>query len=191
MAAITSIAALCCLYGCGNRQTTDTGIPRPVAYPRPVIYDPLYTSAGLPADFEVNASATVTDAGKSATSENQPVWVDITYPAYGATLHCTFTPVDDEASREKAMDNRLERMALNVGDNMAEQTELTSPGGFTTIILSTMGRTLTPLQFLSVGDCWVISGAMRFHAEAVETDSVRPLIDAVKTDIIHAAENIR
>lgn len=176
-----------------TEQTAGTdnaiGVPLPWAYPRVSLYDTAYINTELPMGFQVNANALITDVKHPDSNTNNRL-IDITYPAYGLTMHCTFIPVDD-SSRDEITSGRLERMALNVGYNYAEQTELTSPNGSTTIILNTMGRTLTPLQFISVGRDWIISGAAKFAADSVSADSVRPLVEAVKTDIIHAARNLQ
>ena len=81
-------------------------------------------------------------------------------------------------------------MALNIGLNYAEQTELIAPSGCSTLIFNTKGRSLTPLQFLSVGEKWIISGAAKFAADSVNPDSVRPLLEAVQSDIIYAAKRL-
>lgn len=178
------------LFSCSGHDSGPTAIPRRQAYPRIQLYDTIYTASGLPAEFETNRSATVirNNPGKSDAG---PVWIDISYPVYGATLSCTFTPVADDKSRQAVIDNRLERMSLNLGDRYAEQTEMMSEGGYSTIILDAKGTTVTPLQFLSAGRQWVISGAMYFSRESINADSVRPAIDAVKNDIIHAAKRLR
>ena len=165
------------------------GVPRPTAYPRTSLYDTTYCDVKLPMGFLVNTNALISNPEqKSSDSGNQ--WVDISYPAYSLTLHCTFIPVNN-STRDEITAGRLERMTLNIGYNYAEQTELTSPDGCNTIIFNTMGRSLTPLQFLSVGDDWVISGGAKFSADSVNADSIRPIIEAVKTDIIYAAKRLR
>lgn len=178
------------LSSCSGHDSGSTAIPRRQAYPRIQLYDTLYTDSGLPAGFETNSSATVI-RDNSGKSDAGPVWIDISYPAYEATVSCTFTPLADDRSRQAVIDNRLERMSLNLGDRYAEQTEMMSDGGYSTIILDSKGTTVTPLQFLSAGRQWVISGAMYFNRESVNADSVRPAIDAVKNDIIHAAKRLR
>lgn len=107
-------------------------------------------------------------------------------------MHCTFTPVDQK-SRVTVRDNRTERMALNLGDNRAERTDLTSANGqYRTTILSTVSHTLTPVQFLSEGPDWIISGALSMdHATQSDPDSIRPIIHAVTADIIHAARHLK
>ncbi len=177
-----------CAHGSGGDSVA---VPRPVAYPRPVLYDAVYrSSSGLPCGFEVNASAEVCDDVANVSRPGaDAVWADIGYPAYGAVLRCTFTPVDD-AGRRVVADNRVERMAMNLGDNAAAQTDVSSPAGYTGIILTSLGATITPLQFLSVGDRWVVSGALEMPAAVTSIDSVRPMIEAVKADMIHALANL-
>lgn len=178
------------LSACSDHDNGSAAIPRRQAYPRIRLYDTLYAASGLPAGFETNSSAAVIH-NQAGESGSKPVWIDITYPAYEATVSCTFTPVTDDKSRQAVIENRLERMSLNLGDRYAEQTEMMSEGGFSTIILDAKGSAVTPLQFLSAGQQWVISGAMYFNRENVNADSVRPAIDAVKNDIIHAAKRLR
>ncbi len=54
----------------------------------------------------------------------------------------------------------------------------------------TGAETPTPVQFLSIGRDWAVSGALRFSAERVATDSVMPILEAVRADLIHAAKNL-
>lgn len=171
----------------------NTAIPRPSAYPRLTLYDTTYVDAAVaPPHFEVNASAIAKKITSTTSDNNNNVWLDVIYPAYKATLHCTFTPVDS-ISRIRVTDNRAERMALNIGDNEAEQTEITNPNGYVSIVLTASGPTLTPVQFLSAGSDWVISGALELNdvPSAAALDSIRPMIDAVKTDVIHTMRNLK
>ncbi len=187
------LGALALMTACGNRsdsQTAEGYIARPRAYPRAQLYDTVYTDSGLPSGFLINVGAKAIDVTPPEnTQRSTGQWIDIRYPAYGATLHCTFTPVTD-TNRNDVASNRMERMMLNIGDNFADQTELSSAGGFHSTILMTGAETPTPVQFLSIGRDWVVSGALRFSAERVATDSVMPILEAVRADLIHAAKNL-
>lgn len=180
-------------FGCTGGKESGNVIARPTAYPRIEIYDSVYCANDLPAGFEVNSSAIVSDvtpADKNGPAD--PRWIDILYPRYGATLHCTFIPVDSTGNkRNELLANRNERMMLNLGDNFAEQTELRSADGGETLILTTMGKTLTPVQFLSTTPRWVISGGLQFHDPEIKADSVAPIINAVRSDLIHAGRNLK
>lgn len=166
-----------------------------MAYPRPVIYDTVYAAApDMPVKFEVNARASLESPSVSGTAPAGTHWLNIGYPDYGATLFCTFTPVSSDADRSKVVGNRMERMMMNLGDNYATQTEVASPDGYSSVIISSLGQTLTPVQFVSQGRRWVISGALQFNTPAdapIRPDSVKPYIDAVTADLIHAARILK
>lgn len=168
-------------------------VARPTAYPRLAVYDSIYTDCGLPAGFEVNAGATAVNVTpEDKKRESETIWIDIKYPAYGATLHCTFIPVEPTGEkRDQMLANRHERMMLNLGDNFGRQTELQSEAGAETLILTTTGQTLTPVQFLSASERWIVSGGLQFADGNVKADSIAPLINAVQRDIIHAARRLR
>lgn len=182
--------ALTLLWSCSHNDS-DAVVARPTAYPRLPVYDSVYTDCGLPGGFEVNSNATVTDITPS-DRQHDSKWVDIHYPAYNATLHLTFTPLDSAvAERDRLLAARHERMMLNLGDNTADLTELRSPSGAETIVVKTLGRTLTPVQFISAGHEWMISGGVQFAGENLRSDSIAPLIHAVERDIFHSARRLK
>ncbi len=186
--ALLSAAFACCRSG---EVRQDGAVPRPPAYPRLQLYDTLYVDAGLPAGFVVNAGAAVADVTpEEKTGPEAPRWIDISYPVYGAVMHCSFIPVDD-ASAEAVAANRYERMMMNLGDNFAEQTEIESPGGYRTQVVITAGPTMTPVQFLSCGRDWVINGALTFDREIHSADSVMPVLEAVRHDMIYASRLLK
>lgn len=186
---LATLTALTCACA---RQQSDNAIPRPTAYPRVRLYDTVYVAPpDLPAGFQVNAAAVTSTPSDHPAADRSPIWLDITYPAYKATLHCTFTPVD-AASHADVIANRTQRMSLNLGDNRAEQTDLISASGaYRTSILTTAGRTLTPVQFLSEGQEWIISGALQMHIPNATPDSILPIVRAVTADIIHSAHHLK
>lgn len=169
-------------------------VPRPVAFPRPALHDSTFTlPEAFPVPLKINAEAIVSypkGSPEASPDGRRTLWADITYPLYGATIHCTFTPVD--ASNKSAVtDNRLQRMALNIPDGAeAEQTDIAGRSGrYLTLLLEARSPSVTPLQFLSVGPDWIVSGAVRYDdaSRPSSADSVAPVIDALRRDLIHAA----
>lgn len=164
-------------------------VPKPEAYPRIALYDTAYTVVkNLPVVFEINDSAKF--AGPRQR-EDGTVWLDVAYPAYHGVLNLTFTSVGDSLRRDEVMANRVERMSLNLAGHLAEEITLESPGGFRTLILVSRSPSLIPVQILSVGSRWAVSGAFTFTRLPDSADSVRPVIDAVTDDLIHAAKMMR
>ena len=175
------------LAACGGGGNDSISVPRPEAFVRITLYDSVYSSLdSLPVRFDVNAATVSTVSHRSP----RDIWADVAYPAYRGVLHVTFTRVTDDSSRMKTVDNRTERMALNLGANRAEQIVLDSPGGFSTSILLSRSGGLMPVQFLSVGKEWVVSGAFTFNTPSEKADSIQPVVQALKSDIIHLSQTI-
>lgn len=174
------------LYACSGQTPRDkTPVPRPEAWPRIAIYDSTYqTVDSLPVIFEANSSAKI--------EHTQPGWVNINYPAYAATIYLTVTQTNP-AEIEKVVDNRLERMALNISENAdARQEHFVSPE-FESLMLVSPGTRSTPLQFVATDRrSTVISGTAFFHnaGQITSTDSVAPVIESLKRDLVHALNNL-
>lgn len=180
-----SVALLLFVPGCSHKS--DTPVPRPVAYPRIEIYDSVFTPVPyLPLHFELSRHATITRDSSHAGS----LWINALYPAYGATIHFTLTPVNP-ATAAAVVDNRTERMSLNSGGHPTEITQLIAPSGFSSRILVTPAGSLTPVQFISVSPQWVVSGALYLPGADSNPDSVAPIVNAVYRDLIHTAKTIR
>lgn len=188
---LLAIALSVIFSDCSGCSSESVAVPRPVAFPRQRLYDTLRSAVAeaAPVRFYANSSAIVSCPSQGVGSGR---WLNISYPLYRAVLYCTFTPVTD-ADRSDVIDNRLERMGLNVGDLPAQLVSLDSPGGFNSRLLVAPAECVTPLQFLSTdGKGWVISGALYFDdkAHAVAADSIAPVVDAVKDDILYALSRL-
>lgn len=171
------------ISGCSGHSDTPT--PRPVAYPRlsvaPETYHPI-NAAGV--SLEINDAAV-----DSLYARQSSTWLNITYPAYcnGSVIYCTITPTS-QSEIDRVIDNRLERIALNLGGSPAEVTNLQSPAGWDCRIVKALSPIVTPLQFIASGNEKVITGAYYISAPG---DSVAPLIDAVERDIIHLLKTLK
>lgn len=188
---LLAVAVSVVFSDCSGGNTGRVAVPRPAAYPRPWLYDTLRRAVpeAAPLLFYANAGATVI---RPSGGNGDGLWLNIAYPRYNATVYCTFTPVSD-ADRDEVIENRLERMGLNAGGLPSEVLTLDSPGGFHSQLLVTPAESVTPLQFLSTdGDGWVVSGAVYLdHApRAATADSIAPVIDAVKTDLLYALKQL-
>lgn len=179
------LAAFCPLWCACGSAGSERHVPKPEAFARIALYDTVYSPVDfLPVRFEANTQA----ACSLVRRDERVVWADVAYPAYRGVINVTFTHVADSSERSDVAVNRAERMALNLGDARAEEVTLTSPGGFHTTILAARSASLMPVQFLSVGEEWVVSGAFSLDSRPRSVDSVKPVVDAVTNDLIHAAQ---
>ncbi|MBQ9077282.1 MAG: hypothetical protein IJY31_05505 [Muribaculaceae bacterium] len=177
---------------CVNNSGHDIATPRRTAYPRIEIYDSVYLPIeSMPINIEVNAHTILQEDSLRDNSDGSR-WINIMYPGYNATLHCTFTPVN-ATTVGTVTGNRNERMSLNAGDLTSELTEITTPHGTTGRILTTPESTVTPLQFIATDNrSWVFSGALyltRQHTGNI--DSIAPILHSVRRDIVHSIRNLR
>ncbi len=171
--AVAAVMIVACV-ACGR---SDAGIPRRLAYPRPVLLDTAMRSvAGLPVHFEVNAAATDTCP--------QSDWLDVVYSTYGTTLHVTFSRTD-AAHIAEVKSNRMERMMLNNGDLPAHNTEWRNAAGWDVLVAVTLGSS-TPVQFFATDDSAMVVSGAAFFGKATPIDSVKPYVDAVRDDIVRS-----
>lgn len=168
------------LAGCGRERPV--AVPRPLAWPRVATYSAAYHAEeafGGRLTLMVNDSARVTHPAE--------MWADIIYPAYGLTVNATLTPFGPGV-----MENRSERMALNLGGASAELTRLTTPGGWHATLVSAPSAGLTPLQFLATDSArYVLSGTVTpAYDSTAPVDSVMPLLRALEADLIHMLKEL-
>lgn len=167
-------------------------VPRPEGYPRIALYEAVYRSDSIgPVIFESNAGTAVTERRQGADGTG---WLTLAYPRYGAILYLTASPAT-ASTLGAIIDNRLERISLNIGGATTELTELTGKGGWHGRVTLTPSGSATPLQILATslrGDC-VVSGALFLEGAATATspDSLAPALEAVRDDLIHAVNALR
>lgn len=174
------------LCECSNENVST---PRRKAYPRIETHDSTFTQiSNCPLHFEMSDAAIIT----LDSINNNNHWITIFYKPYNATIYCTFTPVDNY-SILNVISNRTERMALNSGELSSELIELTNANGFQSKILITEHSKVTPVQFLSTNNTdWVVSGAIYFNNNnSSNPDSIRPIINVLKRDVVHAMKTIK
>lgn len=180
-------AALVLLWsaGCSGDGKTATAVPRPEAYPRVAALDSVYfTPDSIALNFEVNTGARL--AVKS------PYWFDIEYPVYGAIVFVTVTKTSSD-SVASVIDNRRERVMLNVGDVSAVTMVPCNSDEFTSYIYRSPSVRSTPLQFISTdGHSSVVSGAVFFGDVAPDApvDSLAPMVAQIQRDITRSLINL-
>lgn len=176
------------MAGCGGGSgDSRVAVPRPEAYPRVVMPDSSYVDLPMAGGVTLRVNE---GAGVNVSSRDGAEWVDIRYkgvwgdPGVYLTVTCAQSCEVDEV-----MANRRERMALNLGGQRYELTELTSAGGWECMMAVARGSLTTPVQILARKDGRVISGALVLtlpDADGVAPDPVAfaPVVDAVERDML-------
>lgn len=187
---LSIVLIIACLWGC----TADEGtpVPRRKAFPRVAVPDTVFTPVdGLPVHMRANAGQRAhTDARADGS-----FWLTVEYPAYGARILCTFTPVD-ESTVAGVLDNRYERMSLNAGAGAISIDEFDNPGAYHSSILRSQAVPATPVQFISLRPerpRWVVSGSVFFENASPTTsaDSVRPMVYIMHGEVTRMLRSLR
>lgn len=162
-------------------------VPRRPAFPRITLYDTVYAAVdSLPLHLELNSALT----SEVKTRSDGSLWLTARYPDYNATLYLTLSPVSS-SDVESVVDNRTERIHLNINGAGINIEEVDNASGYHSNIVRTVSPSSTPLQFIAVNPGrprWVVSGSVFFEGMSATTslDSIRPVYDAVGRDIRHA-----
>lgn len=172
------------LSSCGNGRTS--AYPKPEAYPR--ISDPgenYIPAYDFPVTMEINAEAIV--------SQPRGDWADIVYPNLGTTVHVSFTPTTAD-DIEEVIDNRIERISLNIGDRSDIENISIESGDFTSSLIISPESRSTPLQFVSVaGDSTMVVSGTAFLANVSQDasiDSLSPIVRMVERDLRHTLSTL-
>ncbi len=178
-------ATLLTLSACGSGDNS-TPVPRRRAYLRIEIPDSTFvTVENARNGLQINAFAQV-----ECSADNK--WVTVVYPDLNAKIYYTFTSVDS-STIGAVVDNRLERINLNLSGHKPEFLPVDTREGFTgQIVVDRFGGT-TPVQFIVTDRSnVVVSGAAFLHAAAgAPVDSLSPVVDMLSRDIIHSIKTLK
>ncbi|MGM9860823.1 MAG: hypothetical protein ACI31C_08720 [Muribaculaceae bacterium] len=180
MRATVAIILAALLAACAGNPDA---VPRRYAYPRVATLDTAMVDVdSLLIHFCVNADA--------VTDRPRPDWLDVRYPAFGATWHISFTSSDD---LEEVKANRMQRLLLNAGDLPFRRDEWLNPAGMDILALVVEGAA-TPLQFLATDNASiVVSGALVFDdpRACANIDSISPIINILEEDMLRSLQSLR
>lgn len=184
---LSIIALVVVLAGC-----KDDPIPKPRAYARIDLPEHDYFYAGgekwdCPYSFDFSKYSAIT---VDPRYENSTCWYNLYYPKYKATLHLTYTQVNEdlgqhiEDSRKLAMKHITK--AAQIEEQLIERPDERVYG----IVYDFAGETASDLQFfLTDSTEHFLRGALYFNVRP-NKDSLAPVIRYVKDDINHLIQSL-
>lgn len=170
---------------CSHNSDKEVPVPRRMAYYRLQLPDAIYSPVNING-VNVNINTSV-----SPIATSQPGWFTGLYPDSMATIYITVTHTTPSLIGQ-AIDNRVERLAINTGGLPTEVISQTTPCGAEARMLVTHDNCPTPVQFLITDhNRLIISGmAVTTVTDATQPDSIAPIIEMLSRDIGHLISTI-
>jgi len=172
---------VCLFAGCESSY-----LPKPYGYNKIILPPNAYQSLGdsLPYRFEINTLAIVsTDTGQLT----EKYWLDIAYPVFDASIQVTYKPLSN--SQKELAEYLNDAFTLTskhqVRAYSIEESIIQTPRGKTGVIAELSGEVPTPFQFFSTDSSSHFLRAALYFNTATKNDSLAPVIDYLKQDMIH------
>lgn len=118
-----------------------------------------------------------------------PCWFDVYYPSFNGKLHCSYRPIDKENSLEKLKQEAF-KMANwhNKRANYIEEIIIQKPNRVSGFAFDMKGPSASPFQFYLTDSTNHFFRASLYFNSHVQPDSLAPVIEFVKTDIVRMIE---
>lgn len=175
------------LVSCGRDYS-----PKPKAYPRfdlpTATYRPL--AAQHPYAFEYSTHANILP---DTFALAEPHWIFVYYPAFKASVQLTYKPVQNNPERLRKMIDDAYRLSAKhqVKAASIQETVMLTKTGKTAGLLKLEGEVPSHFQFFVTDSTkHFLRGALYLNT-ATANDSLAPIIDYVKQDILHMLNTLQ
>lgn len=181
------LSSLLFIGGCDRAYT-----PKPKGYNRIELPGHQYQLLPdtFPYQFEYAENAIIE---KDTSWIAEDYWIHIQYPEFNASIEITYKPVFNsdsllyhylETAYRLTAQHRKKAYSI-------EETSLTIPNGDKAIVVELTGEVPSQMQFYtSDSTMHFLRGALYFKT-ATENDSLKPVIDYVKMDILHLLQTLK
>jgi len=165
--------------------------PKPKGYNRLELPQAVYTQLPdtLPYNFSYSAFADIT---RDSSWISERFWIDLTYPELGATIQITYKSVEGNKKylKEYLHDSYNLTSKHNVKAYAIDEAVINLSNGGRATVMSLSGEVPSPFQF-HVTDSLnhFMRGALYFKT-STKNDSLAPVINYVKNDIIHMLNSL-
>ncbi len=185
--AILWFAMATAMVACGAEYT-----PKPKGYNRidlpKAAYQPLQEQH--PFTFEYSKYAKIRPDSSSIA---RPHWINIIYPSLGANVQITYMPINNnpKAFLNLTEDARRLTSKHQIKAYSIEETEIKTPNGDVASVFELTGEVPSQFQFyVTDTTTHFFRGALYFKT-ATQNDSLAPVIEYVKKDIIHLLNTLK
>jgi len=165
-------------------------IPKPRGYFRISFPEKSYHETGmeLPYSFEI---ADYSKALPDTESYSEPGWIDIVTPANKADLHITYSIIKNNLEKHIEDSRRLAYNHSIRADAIEEQVFINPKNQVYGTIYFIEGNAASPIQFYLTDSIRHFMRGALYIREIPNIDSLRPVIEFLKPDIIHLIETTK
>ncbi|MEZ4986456.1 MAG: hypothetical protein R2795_15705 [Saprospiraceae bacterium] len=169
-------------------------IPKPRSYPR--VDFPQHQYSRLDADFcqftfEYPVYTQIQqDTAFFGEIPPHSCWFDVYYPAFDGRIHFTYAPLN--GNQEEL--NALTKDAFNMADwhnkraDYIDELVVRNPQGVSGVAFDIDGAVASPFQFFLTDSTHHYVRASLYFNTHVQADSMKPVIDFVREDMLHIIE---
>jgi len=182
-ASIVIIAgSLLCLWACED----STFIPKPTGFNRIELPSHDYQSieGSYPYQFEYSQHAVVE---KDSSWMSEPYWIHLNYKDLGADVQLTYKSLDGDQNKLRELLDDAYRLTTKhqIKAYAIDESILQTPKGHVAVVAELSGEVPSQFQFYSTDSSQhFLRGALYFPT-ATKNDSLQPVIDFIKVDIVH------
>ncbi len=171
-------------------------VPRSHQYPRLFLEASVYHKVSpldCPFDFEIPKQSRLTKTDSRFADEGKHIcWFDILWKDLGATLHCSYSEVNEESRLNKLIDDAFELASKhNVKALYRDETSIENGFGLKGLIFDISGPVASPFQFYITDEKQhFLRGSLYFNSK-VDRDSLAPVLALLKKDVDHLLATLK
>lgn len=171
--------------------------PKPRSFPRVMYPEKAYQNyTGDYCDFTFEFPKYAIIQQDTSFFEELPpndCWFDVFFPDFDGRVHCTYVPLVKGGESLETLTQDAFGMAdwHNKRANYIEELRIQTDHGVSGMAFNIDGPAASPFQFfLTDSTTHYVRGALYFNTQS-KADSLAPVVDFVRTDILHLIETFR
>lgn len=168
-------------------------LPKPKGFNRIALPDAAYTPAQLqdyPYQFDINSLA---ELSEDDAAFSEPYWLDISYPAWDASIQVTYKPIMGNEEQLKSYLNNAYKLTSKhqIRASAIEESIVDLGAGRVGVVAELQGEVPSQFQFFQTDSTRHFLRAALYFNTATKNDSLAPIIEYIKQDMMHMLSTLR
>lgn len=164
--------------------------PKPLGYPRiergnaaPRSYENHRLSFLYSSDAEIQ---------QLTSDTKQVLWFNIFYPAYNATIYCTYLPITESTFPKELDDSyRLAYSHASKAEGIDQLQFVNAEHRTSAVVYNIRGQVAVPVQFFVTDSVSNFFRGSLYYSQVMNTDSIAPITRFLTEDIISLIESLQ